>query len=80
MDEGRKAPRRGVLKAGTISFGGGSIVCTVRNLSRTGAALEVARPIGIPDTFILVLEMETAKKNCRVVWRQEHRIGVTFEA
>jgi hypothetical protein len=30
-----------VLKAGTIEFGGGAIDCTVRNVSETGAALEV---------------------------------------
>ena len=35
---------RRVLKAGHISCGGAAIDCTVRNLSRTGAALEVASP------------------------------------
>jgi hypothetical protein len=37
------------LKAGKISFGGGAIDCTVRNLSETGAALEVTTPVGIPE-------------------------------
>jgi hypothetical protein len=39
-DEHRIAPRRRVLKAGSISFGGGAIDCTVRNISDTGAALD----------------------------------------
>jgi hypothetical protein len=46
-DEHRIAPRRRVLKAGSISFGGGAIDCTVRNISETGAALEVVTPLFI---------------------------------
>jgi mono/diheme cytochrome c family protein len=42
MDEHRSIPRHRVLKAATISFGGGTISCTVRNLSDSGASLEVA--------------------------------------
>lgn len=79
MDEGRKAPRHRVLKAGTIVFGGGGISCMVRNLSNTGAALDVSSPVGIPDIFTLVLEVEATKLQCRVVWRKETRIGVVFE-
>jgi len=79
MVEGRKAPRHRVLKAGTITFGGGGISCTVRNFSNTGAALDVISPVGIPDVFTLVLEVEATKLRCRVVWRKETRIGVVFE-
>jgi len=43
MDETRRAPRRRVLKAGSITVGGGAIDCVVRNLSATGAALQVSR-------------------------------------
>jgi hypothetical protein len=79
MGDGRKAPRHRVLKAGTISFGGGGITCTVRNLSDTGAALDVTSPVGIPDSFVLVLDTEDAQRPCRVVWRKEKRIGIVFE-
>jgi len=80
MADGRKAPRHRVLKAGTISFGGGGgITCTVRNLSDTGAALDVTTPVGIPDSFVLVLDTEDAQRPCRVVWRKEKRIGIVFE-
>jgi hypothetical protein len=78
MNEGRKAPRRRVLKGGTISFGGAGISCTVRNLSDIGAALEVSSPIGIPQQFMLVVEADNSTRQCRVVWRKERRIGVTF--
>jgi PilZ domain len=80
MDEGRRAPRHRVLKAGTITFGGGAgISCTIRNLSDTGAALEVSSPIGIPAEFVLVVDADNSTRQCRVVWRKERRIGVTFQ-
>ena len=41
-DNRRVAPRRKVLKAGTIEFADTAIPCTVRSLSATGAAIEIA--------------------------------------
>ena len=79
MDEERIAPRQRVLKAGTIEFGGGGIDCTVRNLSVTGAALEVVSPMFIPDHFTLYVPTEQLKRPCHIVWRGEKRIGVTFD-
>ncbi len=76
-DENRIATRQRVLKGGSIRFGGGSIDCTVRNISNTGAALDVTSPLGIPTQFILVTDGNQFP--CRVVWRKEKRIGVTFE-
>jgi len=78
MNEHRIAPRHRVLKAGTIEFGGGGIDCTVRNLSASGAALDVVSPVGIPDSFDLVIVAEHLRRHCRVVWRKGKRIGVTF--
>lgn len=78
MDEHRIAPRHRVLKAGTIEFGGGAIDCTARNLSETGAALEVTSPLGIPDRFTLILA-DGLHRPCHVVWRKEKRIGVIFD-
>jgi hypothetical protein len=78
-NEHRVAARHRVLKAGTIAFAdGGCISCVVRNLSATGAALDVTSPVGIPDTFKLLVEQDHASYDCRVVWRTERRIGVTF--
>jgi hypothetical protein len=79
MDETRIAPRRRMLKAGTIEFGGGGIDCTVRNISATGAALEVVTPLFIPDRFTLVMPSEPLKRPCHIVWRKEKRIGIAFD-
>jgi len=68
------------LKAGRIAFGGGAAIdCTIRNLSETGAALEVTSPVGIPERFTLVIEADHSHVSCRIVWRTERRIGVHFE-
>ena len=79
MDEHREATRHRVLKAGTISFAGGGIDCTVRNLSETGAALEVVTPLFIPDRFTLIVPTDQLKRPCRIVWRKENRMGVAFD-
>ena len=79
MKDVRAASRRKVLKAGSIILAnGGTIGCMIRNLSTTGASVEVASPIGIPDEFSLMIEMEHRKRPCKVVWRKEKRIGVSF--
>jgi len=74
----RASPRKRVLKAGTIEFGGGAITCMVRNMSDTGAMLDVVTPVGIPDHFTLVLRANKHRMPCRVVWWKEKRIGVVF--
>jgi hypothetical protein len=76
-EEHRIANRHRVLKGGRIHFGGGTIDCTIRNVSETGAALDVASQLGIPTEF--TLEADGAHRPCRVVWRKEKRIGVTFD-
>ena len=59
MIENRAAPRHKVLKRGSIRFsGGGSIDCTVRNLSSNGAGLDVVTPMGLPQSFTLVIEAD----------------------
>jgi PilZ domain-containing protein len=76
MNENRD-PRRRLLKPGSIVFGGAGIDCTVRNISATGAALDVASPVGIPKTFTLVVG-GFLRRQCDVEWRKPRRIGVKF--
>jgi hypothetical protein len=80
MIENRASPRVRTLKGGSIIFGVASTVdCVVRNLSETGACLEVASPIGIPDDFMLQIKPEATKRDCHVAWRSANRIGVYFK-
>jgi hypothetical protein len=77
--EHRHAERRTTLKGARIVFNGGrsTIDCRVRNLSRTGAKLQVTSVVGIPDTFDLLLEGH-ARQPCRVAWRSLKELGVEF--
>jgi hypothetical protein len=79
MDCNRIAPRRRVLKAGSIEYGGDPIDCTVRNISDTGAAVEVVTPLYIPDRFTLSVPSIPLKRSCHVVWRAGRRMGVGFD-
>ena len=79
MNNHRAAPRHRVLKAGSIEFNGGVIDCTIRNVSDTGAAIEVASQLGSPDSFWLVISGTPTRRHCRVAWRNEKRIGVAFD-
>lgn len=79
MEEKRESLRTRVLKTGSISFGGAAISCTVRNISATGALLEVESPLGIPERFLLVVPTDQWSRPCRVIWKSERRLGVRFE-
>ena len=80
MNEHRIAPRRRMFKAGTFEFGGGGgMDCTVKNLSDTGAALEILSPLYVPDRFTLFVPSDQFKRRCHVVWRKERRVGIAFD-
>ena len=80
MSESRAAPRHRVLKTGAIELsGGGAISCAVKNLSASGASLEVVSALHIPDRLTLFIQGERLKRPCHVVWRKEKRIGVAFD-
>lgn len=78
--EKRAAPRHRVLKHGTLAFrGGGGVDCTVRNISSNGARVDIANPVGLPESFALVIEADQFMRRCRAVWSSEQRIGVAFD-
>lgn len=80
MDEHRITSGRRLLKGAKISFSNGAVIdCTIRNLSDTGAALDVNSPVGIPERFMLVVEADHRHLPSRVIWRKEIRIGAHFE-
>ena len=73
--EQRNKPRLRTIKGGSIMFGSAAAIdCIIRNMSDTGAALEVESPVGIPDDFTLLIRPEILKRRCQVVWRKERRL------
>jgi hypothetical protein len=51
----------------------------VRNISPTGALLEVNDPLEIPDQFTLAIESEPSARACCVAWRKAKQIAVNFD-
>jgi len=77
-EQGIAMPDR-TLEPGVIEIHGRTISCLVRNISEYGAALDVISPLGLPDRSTLALPLEGTARRCRLVWRREMEIGVTFQ-
>ena len=78
VGEHRRIPRRNTNRAAKISFDRENMTCTVRNVSATGAAIEGANLARTPDHFVLVMEMESTARSCKVIWRNKTQLGVQF--
>jgi hypothetical protein len=79
MIERRQAVRRKVLKGGRIAYASEGIACTVRNLSETGAGLDVPNALNLPPSFMLVIERDGFTRRCHPVWCNDRRVGVAFD-
>jgi hypothetical protein len=80
MADNRKVSRKRVLLTGKIICGKTSTFdCTVRNLSGKGACLRVGSPMGIPETFDLLIGQDTTPMPSRVIWRKERELGIVFQ-
>jgi hypothetical protein len=82
MVEFRVAPRYRVNKPAIIDYGGDKYPCIVRDISATGAALEVSEQIDIlrcAKGFTLVVPEDRLTLLCRVAWQRDYRMGVAFD-
>jgi len=79
--EQRLSPRRNTMIEAVIAFDGGrtKVACIIRNLSETGAKLEVVNTTvsNIPRTFDLVVA-KVRPQGCTVMWRSLKELGVQF--
>jgi hypothetical protein len=73
--EKRRPSRRRVL---IIAFAGPGVSCRIRNVSQTGAAMDVKPADDIPDEFKLVIEVDAFIRRCRIVWRNMSRLDVAL--
>jgi hypothetical protein len=54
--------------------------CILSNFSNTGAKITGVRASTIPDEFMLRITRGRGRvRKCRVLWRNEHTIGVKFD-
>ena len=54
------------------------ILSVVKNISPTGALIEVDNALEIPDEFTLAIESEPSAHVCRVAWKKAKQIAVNF--
>ncbi|MEJ0012505.1 MAG: PilZ domain-containing protein [Bauldia sp.] len=76
----RRSPRMRTLKGAQIIVpAGSSVACIVRNISETGACLQLQTPVFLSHTFDLVFDdPDWSRRSCRVVWREALLMGVEF--
>src|SRR5215470_10652311 len=82
MDKARIAPRYKCDKRAIAEYGGDKYPCTVRDLSSTGAAIEFPDPvrvIPIKKGFNLIMPDDGLKLPCRIVWKKDYRMGISFD-
>jgi hypothetical protein len=79
-EERRRSIRHRTLKGGTIVYNNeaSTLTCLVRNISDSGARLEVENSLAVPATFTLKFSDGRALA-CSIAWRREKAIGVTFD-
>lgn len=80
MEFHRLPQRTRTLFGGKIVLNNKSSVinCTVRNLSREGACLQVENTMGVPSHFDLQVAGEASSRACQLVWQTGDRVGVLF--
>ena len=80
--ERRSERRLRTLKAAKIVLNRGRSVfdCTIRNLSPSGALIQVPSMVGIPERFEIVMGGGATHRPCCVRWRTGRLMGVHFDA
>ena len=79
MPERRRYARMRVLKNAKIVIGTSSVLdCVVRDLSSTGARIEIQNAIGLPEAVDVTFDGGHTFRPCRLKWRTLNETGVEF--
>lgn len=79
MQERRNSTRSRVLKGAKIILGASSVIdCVVRNVTNSGARVQIANTVELPDDLGLTFDGGRSIRDCRVVWRTVTETGVKF--
>ncbi|WP_027572215.1 helix-turn-helix domain-containing protein [Bradyrhizobium sp. WSM1743] len=82
MSDHRAAVRHHTLRTGIVEFDNGSgstvsVPCTIRDVSGTGARLELNSSLWVAGQFTLIFS-SGLRKDCRVAWRKGRLTGSAF--
>lgn len=80
MLESRQAERvRTFLRARIVFNNNNSTIdCTVKNISASGAKIDVSDAVAVPEFFDLIIPQKGQTYRARIAWRDEQAIGVNF--
>jgi len=81
MTDKRTSPRLRSFLKGRVLFNGGqnSLDCLIRDISATGARLELSASVTLPDRFDLYLPHRDETCKVHIQWRRDTQIGVAFD-
>ncbi|HTQ83200.1 MAG TPA: PilZ domain-containing protein [Pseudolabrys sp.] len=77
----RRARRRPIKYSAWMALDSDNLHgCVLADISDTGARLDVDDSKIVPEHFMLLLSgTGSARRSCRVVWREPGQVGVAFE-
>ena len=79
MQERRKLSRSRILKGAKLVVGSASTLdCVVRNIKNTGARIEIANTMQLPEVVGLTFDGGRTLQECQVVWRRVTETGLKF--
>ena len=61
-----------------LKDGGASIVCKVLDVSTRGARLEMPEAKKMPEEFFLLIQGQSERFRCQIVWQKGATIGVQY--
>ena len=78
--EQRVGVRKRTFLKGRIEFNGGasSMDCLIRDLSASGARLELSETAALPEVFDLYIAQKDQTFRSTLRWRKDEGVGVTF--
>lgn len=78
--EKRAEHRRKMLKGGTVHFNKGysSLECVIRDISSSGARIQMGETFGVPTRFVLSIAGEDTRIEASVRWRNSRYIGLSL--
>ena len=79
MQHHRKFERTRMQKSARILLKENSgIDCVVRDLTNTGACIQLPKMLDLPEALDLTFDRGRSIRSCRLVWRTLDKIGVEF--
>jgi PilZ domain len=79
--DARRAKRERTFLPARISFGEGALKadCVVTQLSPTGARINIAAAVALPDRFNIAIPQRGLTCRAKLVWRKDDLAGLEFD-